>query len=50
MKLKLIKASEGTKDQICSMLEEWYRTGEKRDSCMSMYITVRSLGTIHWQD
>ncbi len=29
MKLKLIKASEEYKDQICNMLEEWYGTGEK---------------------
>lgn len=29
MNLKLIKASEEYKEQICSMLEEWYATGEK---------------------
>lgn len=29
MRLKLIKASEDYKDEICSMLEEWYNTGEK---------------------
>lgn len=29
MNLKLIKASEEYKEQICDMLEEWYATGEK---------------------
>lgn len=29
MKLKLIKASKEYKEQICSMLDEWYSTGEK---------------------
>lgn len=29
MKLKLIKASEDYREQICSMLDEWYSTGEK---------------------
>lgn len=29
MRLKLIKASEEYKNQICDMLEEWYGTGEK---------------------
>lgn len=29
MKLKLIKASEEYKRQICDMLEEWYASGEK---------------------
>ena len=29
MRLKLIKATEEYKEQICNMLEEWYGTGEK---------------------
>lgn len=29
MRLKLIKASEEYKNQICDMLDEWYGTGEK---------------------
>ena len=29
MNLKLIKASEEYKDQICDMLDEWYVSGEK---------------------
>lgn len=29
MKLRLIKASEEYREQICEMLEEWYGTGEK---------------------
>ena len=29
MRLKLIKASKEYKEQICSMLDEWYSTGEK---------------------
>ena len=29
MNLKLVKASDGYKKQICDMLDEWYSTGEK---------------------
>ena len=29
MKLRLIKASEEYREQICEMMEEWYGTGEK---------------------
>ena len=29
MNLKLVKASNRYKKQICDMLDEWYSTGEK---------------------